>query len=192
MPISLISQRNIEPEKGEVALAKSFQAGIMGLLFVGLFMLLWYRLPGLFAILALGVYIAVSLALFKIIPVTFSTAGIAGFILSIGMAVDANILIFERLKEELRGGKSLSTAIEEGFARAWTSIRDSNASSIITALILWYFETEAVRGFALTLGLGVAVSMFSAIVVSRTFLRAFHSRRPGAFLSLYGSGIKRL
>ncbi len=191
VPIELISQQKIEPSQGEESLKKSFFAGLMGFLFVVIFMLVWYRLPGLLSIIALVVYVALTLAIFKLIPVTFTTAGIAGFILSIGMAVDANILIFERMKEELRRGKILSTAIEEGFLRAWTSIRDSNASSLITALILWYFGAEQVKGFALTLGLGVAVSMFSAITITRTFLRAFHSRgrREGGFL--YSSGFTK-
>lgn len=189
VPIELISQERIEPAKGEEALKKSFFAGILGFIFVVAFMLLWYRLPGLVAVLALGIYVALSLTVFKLIPVTFTTAGIAGFILSIGMAVDANILIFERMKEEVRRGKMLAGAIEEGFVRAWTSIRDSNASSMITALILWYFGSATVKGFALTLGIGVAISMFSAITVTRTFLRAFHSRKRTSAGFLYGSGL---
>lgn len=189
VPIELISQELIEPAQGADSLKKSFFAGSMGFLFVVAFMIFWYRLPGLLAVIALGVYTALSLTIFKLIPVTFTTAGIAGFILSIGMAVDANILIFERMKEELRRGKTLHGAIEEGFSRAWTSIRDSNASSLITALILWYFGSDAVRGFALTLGLGVAVSMFSAITVTRTFLRAFHGRNRVRAGFLYKSGL---
>lgn len=193
VPIELISQSIEQPERGADSLRKSFFAGILGFLFVVVFMILWYRLPGVVAVIALSIYVALSLALFKIVPVTFSTAGIAGFILSIGMAVDANILIFERMKEELQRGKALGSAIEEGFLRAWTSVRDSNISSLITALILYYFGSDAVRGFALTLGLGIGVSMFSAIVVSRTFLRAVHPRggslgRLGKFL--YGNGLK--
>ncbi|MEK7643625.1 MAG: protein translocase subunit SecD [Patescibacteria group bacterium] len=188
VPIELISQQTVEPAHGEASLRQSFFAAVVGLLFVIGFMIAWYRLPGLVAVLALGVYTAISLSVFKLIPVTFSTAGIAGFVLSIGMAVDANILIFERMKEELRKGKTLGAAIEEGFERAWTSIRDSNASSLITAVILWYFGSDAVKGFALTLGLGVAISMFSAITVTRTFLRAFHSRKQGAGGFFYASG----
>ncbi|MBI2053106.1 MAG: protein translocase subunit SecD, partial [Candidatus Ryanbacteria bacterium] len=191
VPIELIAQQRIEPKQGEESLRKSFFAGIMGFLFVVLFMIFWYRLPGFIAVLALGIYAALTLTLFKLIPVTFTTAGIAGFILSIGMAVDANILIFERMREELKRSRSLPAAIEEGFARAWTSIRDSNASSIITAIILWYFGAEAVKGFALTLGLGVAISMFSAIVVTRTFLRASHARGRTAGGFLYSSGFSR-
>jgi protein-export membrane protein SecD len=195
VPIELISQRTEEPARGADSLKRSFFAGLIGFLFVVAFMLLWYRLPGLIAVVALSIYVSLSLTIFKLIPVTFSTAGIAGFILSIGMAVDANILIFERLKEELRRGKTLAGAIEEGFLRAWTSVRDSNISSLITAIILWYFGSDAVKGFALTLGLGIGVSMFSAVVITRTFLRALHSRRqtPGRTLQfLYGSGFGRI
>ena len=191
MPIELISQQKIEPSQGEESLKKSFFAGLIGFLFVVVFMIVWYRLPGVFSILALLIYVALTLAIFKLIPVTFTTAGIAGFILSIGMAVDANILIFERMKEELKRGKILSAAVDEGFSRAWTSIRDSNVSSLITALILWYFGAEQVKGFALTLGLGVAVSMFSAITITRTFLRAFHSKRRHEGGFLYSSGLTR-
>src|SRR5207244_3632938 len=136
------------------------------------FLVLWYRLPGVIASVSLVIYIILSLAVFKLIPVTLSAAGIAGFILSIGMAVDANILIFERMKEELKRGKNLSEAMREGFSRAWLSIRDSNISSIITAIILFWLGTSAIKGFALTLGLGGLVSMFTAITVSRTFLFA--------------------
>ncbi|OGF63368.1 hypothetical protein A2662_02690 [Candidatus Giovannonibacteria bacterium RIFCSPHIGHO2_01_FULL_45_33] len=146
-------------------------AGIYGAIAVMFFMIFWYRLPGLIAVLALTlVYSTLTLLLFKLIPVTLSSAGIAGFILSIGMAVDANILIFERMKEELKTGRNLGTAMSEGFNRAWTSIRDSNVSSLITSVILYWFGTSLVRGFALTLGLGILVSMFSAITASRFFL----------------------
>ncbi len=195
VPIELISQRTEEPARGADSLKKSFFSGLLGFLFVMVFMLSWYRLPGLIAVVSLLIYVSLSLSIFKLIPVTFSTAGIAGFILSIGMAVDANILIFERMKEELRRGKTLGTSIEEGFKRAWTSVRDSNISSLITAVILWYFGSDAVKGFALTLGLGIGVSMFSAIMVTRTFLRALHSRKhvPSRTLKfLYGSGIGRV
>lgn len=195
VPIELISQQRIEAARGEESLRKSFFAGLIGFLFVVIFMIIWYRLPGLIAIIALGIYLSLSLTLFKLVPITFSTAGIAGFILSIGMAVDANILIFERMKEELRRGRTLGVAIEEGFLRAWTSVRDSNVSSLITAFILWYFGTDAVKGFALTLGLGIAVSMFSAIVVTRTFLRSMHGRKQTmGFVArfLYSSGFGKM
>lgn len=195
VPIELISQERVEPARGAAALGRSFFAGVTGFLFVIMFMIIWYRLPGLIAVAALFIYVSLSLALFKVIPVTLTTAGIAGFVLSIGMAVDANILIFERMKEELKRGRTLGAAIEEGFLRAWTSVRDSNTSSLITSIILWYFGTESVRGFALTLGLGIIVSMFSAIVVTRTFLRAIHSRKHAAGSGapfLYGGGFGKL
>ena len=157
-----------------------------------LFMILWYRLPGVISVLALGVYGAITLLLFKLIPVTLSSAGIAGFILSVGMAVDANILIFERMKEELRSGRSLDTAMAEGFRRAWTSIRDSNVSSLITAAILYYFGTSLVRGFALTLGLGILVSMFSAITASRYFLRSLPHTGTGRLTRfLFSAGLSK-
>ena len=171
VPIELISQQTVGASLGEISLQKSLLAGIIGLLAAAIFMLFFYRFLGLIAVLALGIYTLLTLALFKIIPVTMTLAGVAGFILSIGMAVDANILIFERLKEELIKGKSLQTAVENGFRRAWTSIRDSNISSLITCLILAWFGTSLIKGFAITLALGILVSMFSAITVTRTFLR---------------------
>ena len=192
VPISLISQQSVGASLGQDSLVRSLWAGIWGTLAVAIFMLFWYRLPGIVSILALGVYSALTLFLFKTIPVTLSSAGIAGFILSIGMAIDANILIFERMKEELREGKSLDVALFEGFRRAWTSIRDSNVSSLITAFILYWFGTSLVKGFALTLGLGVIVSMFSAITVSRLLLKSlprFASEKITRFL--YGTGFSR-
>lgn len=189
VPISLISQQSVGASLGHDSLARSLRAGIWGTLVVAIFMLFWYRLPGIVSVLALGVYAALTLLLFKTIPVTLSSAGIAGFILSIGMAIDANILIFERMKEELREGKSLDIAMFEGFRRAWTSIRDSNVSSLITALILYWFGTSLVKGFALTLGIGVLVSMFSAITISRLLLKSlphFTSEKLTSFL--YGTG----
>lgn len=171
VPIELISQQTVGASLGQDSLDKSLQAAIWGLLAVLLFIIFYYRLPGLLASLALLIYIAVVLAIFKLIPVTLTLAGIAGFILSIGMAVDANILIFERFKEEYKSGKSLPGSIEEGFRRAWPAIRDGNISTIITCIILFIFATGLVKGFALTLGIGVLISMFSAIVVTRSFLQ---------------------
>jgi preprotein translocase subunit SecD len=170
--ISLATSQTIGASLGDVALKSGMQAGIVGFLALVLFLIIWYRLPGLVASVALVSYIVLSLAIFKLIPVTLTAAGLAGFILSIGMAVDANVLIFERTKEELKKGKSISDALHEGFRRAWLSIRDSNISSIITAVVLFWLGTSAVKGFALTLGLGVLISMFTAITVSRTFLFA--------------------
>jgi len=191
IPISLISQENVGPTLGEKVLSNGVKAGVYGIILVVLFLIIWYRLPGFLAALALAVYTVIILALFKIIPVTITAAGIAGFILSIGMAVDANILIFERMKEEKRNGKMLNAAVSEGFERAWLSIRDSNVSSLITSVILYWFGTSMVKGFALTLGVGILISMFSAITVTRTFLMALGAKGENKFLEfLFGSGIK--
>lgn len=172
LPISLLSTEKVGPTLGKDTLNAGIKAGIAGFLLVITFLLFWYRLPGFIASLALVFYGVLVLLLFKLIPVTLTSAGIAGFILSLGMAVDANVLIFERMKEELRRGKTIKESLEEGFSRAWLSIRDSNTSSIITASILFWFGTSVVKGFALTLGLGVCVSMLSAIIVTKTFLKA--------------------
>lgn len=170
IPAKVIAQQNVGATLGADSIKKSLIAGIIGLILIGLFMLIHYKLPGFIAVVALAIYSLIALALFKIIPVTMTLAGIAGFILSIGMAVDANILIFERTREELRLGKDIVVAIEEGFKRAWNSIRDSNFSTIITCIILFGFGTGIIKGFALTLAIGVLVSMFTAVTVSRTFL----------------------
>ena len=171
VPIDLISQQSIGASLGQESLAKSLRSGLIALLLVMIFMIVYYRLPGVLAIIALSLYITVTLALFKFIGVTLSLAGIAGLILSIGMAVDANVLIFERLKEELQDGKSLKRAVEEGFLRAWTSIRDGNVSTLITCVLLIWFGTSFVKGFATTLALGILVSMFSAVIATRVLLR---------------------
>ncbi len=172
VPIELISTQTIGASLGENAKTSGVKAGLWGFALIAIFLILWYRLPGFLASISLVIYIIISLAIFKLIPVTLTAAGIAGFILSIGMAVDANVLIFERTKEELKKGKSIYESLHEGFSRAWLSIRDSNISSIITAVILFWLGTSAIKGFALTLGLGVLISMFTAITVSRTFLFA--------------------
>ncbi|NLE07302.1 MAG: protein translocase subunit SecD [Parcubacteria group bacterium] len=173
MPISLLSSETVGATLGEEAINASVRAGIYAFVLIAAFMLIWYRFQGFVAVLALGIYTVINLALFKFIPVTLTAAGIAGFILSVGMAVDANILIFERIKEELKMGKNKSDALREGFSRAWSSIRDSNLSSIITAVILYYFaSTPTIKGFALVFLIGVLVSMFSAITASRTILFA--------------------
>lgn len=176
LPVSLtvLEQRGIGATLGQTSLQKSLFAGILGFVVIVLFMSALYGRLGILASVALVVYTLITLALFRIIPVTLTLAGIAGFILSIGIAVDANILIFERMKEELRNGKSHEAAVRIGFTRAWSSIRDSNIASLITSAILYYFGTGMVRGFALTLALGVLVSMFSAITVTRTLLRVFY------------------
>ncbi len=171
VPVKLISQSNVGATLGQEAVTKSIIAGLLGLLMVLLFMIIFYRLPGVLASFALMIYAIISLAIFIFIPVTMTLAGIAGFVISVGMAIDANILIFERMKEEIREGRSILAAIDAGFYRAWTSIRDSNVSTLITCVILYYFGSGLIRGFALTLGIGVFVSMFSAITVTHTFLR---------------------
>ncbi len=171
VPVELISQETVGATLGAVSLSQSLYAGLIGTLIVMLFMILFYRLPGFIAVIALILYGSVSLAIFKLIGVTLTLAGIAGLILSIGMAVDANVLIFERLKEELRDRKSLKAAVEDGFARAWTSIRDGNITTLITCLLLIWFGSSFVQGFAVTLAIGVLVSMFTAITITRVLLR---------------------
>ncbi|HOY56140.1 MAG TPA: protein translocase subunit SecD [bacterium] len=173
VPITLISQETVGASLGQESLNKSLFAGIIGLVAVALFMLFFYRLPGLISVIALIIYALINLMLYKTLSITLTLAGIAGFILSIGMAVDANVLIFERLKEELKAGREVSSAVDEGFKRAWTSIRDSNISSLITCVILYWIGTSMVKGFALTLALGIFISLFSAITVTRTFLKLF-------------------
>ena len=170
---SPISQETVGPTLGADSLKKSLWAGVYGLLAVIAFMIIFYRLPGLLASVALLIYVAITLAIFKLVPVTLTLAGIGGFILSIGMAVDANILIFARMKEEINQGKSLAAAISEGFGRAWPSIRDSNLNSLIVCAILFIFSTSFIKGFALTLSLGIVVSLFSAIFITRILLMVF-------------------
>ena len=214
VPIHLISQQNVGATLGKESIQKSVTAGLIGIILIALFMVMYYRFPGFLAVGALILYALVSFAIFKIgisfaavalvglffflgltvnawfgwlsllsyivlmvtkglSPVTLTLAGIAGFILSIGMAVDANILIFERVKEEIRSGKDIHKAVDDGFARAWLSIRDSNVSSLITTAILYMFGTPSIKGFAVTLGIGILISMFTAITVTRTLLKLF-------------------
>ncbi len=180
IPLKVVQQQDVDATLGDQAVLNSVQAGIVAMLLIMGYMILYYRLPGLLAAGALGIYASVVLAIFKIGipgsgPVTLTLAGIAAFVLSVGMAVDANILIFERTKEELRNGRSLIPSIDAGFARAWSSIRDSNVSTMITCGVLYWmgnqFGSSLIKGFALTLAIGVIISMFSAITVSRIFLR---------------------
>ena len=174
VPVKVVESRTVGATLGEESVRRSLMAGVIGLTVVILFMLLYYRLPGFIADLALISYAILALALFKLIPVVLTLPGIAGFILSIGMAVDANILIFERMKEELRAGRNIRQAIDLGWSRAWPSIRDSNTSTLITCLILYAFGNSfgasMVKGFSVTLALGVGISLFTAIIVTRTFL----------------------
>ncbi|OGY63239.1 MAG: protein-export membrane protein SecD [Candidatus Harrisonbacteria bacterium RIFCSPLOWO2_02_FULL_41_11] len=177
-PIKLIHQQTVGASLGRDSLQKTVWAGIWGTLALMLFMILYYRNFGVFSAIALFIYVILTLAMFKLFTVTMTLAGIAGFILSIGMAVDANILIFERIKEELKQGASRVSALENGFNRAWTSIRDSNFTTMLTTFILFYFTTSFVKGFALTLFIGVVVSMFSAITVTRILLNTFINPSP--------------
>jgi len=176
VPLKVVGQTQIGPTLGQAAIDAAIKGGLVGMLVVMLFMLLYYRVPGVLADLALALYALFSLTVFRMMPVTLTLAGIAGFVLSVGMAVDANILIFERMKEELRSGKRIRAAMDAGFARAWPSIRDSNSSTLITCVILFWFGNQfgasIVKGFAITLAVGVLISMFTAIFVTRTFLLA--------------------
>lgn len=175
IPLVIDSTRQIGATLGELSVAASIRAGTIGVAVVLLFMLIYYRLPGLLADLALVLYAVVNVAVFMALPVTLTLPAITGFLLSTGMAVDANILVFERMKEELRAGSSLREAILTGFNRAWTSIRDSNIATLVICLVLWTFGrsfgASAVQGFALTLAIGVMISMFTAVIVTRTFVR---------------------
>ncbi len=190
--IELLSAQTIGASLGADAVERGIVAGVWGLAFVALFLILWYRLPGLIAVVSLSIYIATMLAIFKLLPVTLTAAGIAGFILSIGLAVDANVLIFERLKEELREqGAWAHNAMQVAFKRAWLSIRDGNLSSIITAVILFWFGTSLVKGFALVFGIGVIVSMLTAIAVTRIFLLAIGDfENKGWIKRLFSNGFK--
>ncbi len=192
VPIELISTQTVGASLGADVLEKGMFAGAIGLSIVIIFMVVWYRLPGAIAGLALLMYIVLMLALFQLIPVTLTAAGLAGFILSLGMAVDANVLVFERMKEERQAGNSSREAAREGFRRAWSAIRDGNFTSILAAIILFWFGTSLVKGFALVFGIGVVVSMFSAIVLTRTLLVALPDKKPGQsslWSFLYSSGL---
>ena len=173
VPIKLISQQSVGPTLGKASLEKSLKAGLIGFLLVIIFLILFYRLFGLLASLSLAIYVLIVLSLFKLIPVTLTLAGIGGFILSIGMAVDANILIFSRMKEELKEEQSFSVALEEGFRRSWPSIRDGNITTLIVALILFFLGTSFIKGFALTLSIGIIISMFSAMFITKTFIQLY-------------------
>jgi preprotein translocase subunit SecD len=190
VPLRIVTSREVGPSLGEDSVQKSILAGIIGVAVIAFYMIAYYRLPGVVAVIALLVYGLLTFALFILIPVTLTLPGIAGFVLSLGAALDANVLIFERLKEELRGGRNLRQAVDAGFHRAWTSIRDSNISTLITCVILYWFGStfgaSIVKGFALTLALGVFVSLFTAITVTRTILHLFLDRvdfsaRPSLF-----------
>lgn len=192
VPISLVGKTIVEPSLGEKAVSAGQKAAAVGFTLIVLFMIFWYRLPGVMASLALLSYVAIMLTLFKLIPVTLTSAGLAGLIISLGLAVDANVLTFERMKEELRNGKGLKDAMETGFVRAWTSIRDSHIAAIIVSVILFWFGTSIVKGFAFTFFLGAVVSLFSAQVVTRVFLRAIAVDKIGKVgRFLFGSGFTK-
>ncbi len=189
VPITLLSKQTIGATLGESAVRSGIKAAIIGFLLVALFLILWYRLPGLIAVISLSIFVVIMLAIFKLLPVTLTAAGIAGFVISMGIAVDANVLIFERIKEELRGGRTIADAISSGFSRAWLAIRDSNTSTIIGSVILFWLGTPLIKGFALVLGTGVLVSLLSAIVVTRIFLLAVNFFGEGkAARFLFNSG----
>lgn len=186
VPSDIIQENTVGPTLGSDSIEKSKFAALIGIGFVMLFMIFAYRLPGLIADIALIVYGLILFALFKAIPVTLTLAGIAGFVLSVGMAVDANILIFERTKEELKAGRNLFTAINSGFDRAFTSIFDSNMTTILTCVILYFLGTSVVKGFALTLAIGVVVSMFTAITVTKNFMHLIFGTGELKYPALFG------
>ena len=173
VPIKLISQQTIGASLGKESLTKSLKAGLYSLIFVAVFMIILYRLPGVVSIFALFVYVLIVLTVYKLMPVTLTLAGIAGFILTLGMAVDANVLIFARMKEELASGKTVAGAVSEGFSRAWLSIRDSHITTLLSAFVLYVSTTSIVKGFALTLGIGAIISLFTATMVTRSILLLF-------------------
>ncbi len=194
VPIELVSTQTIGASLGAELVEKGVMAGVVGVSLVMLFMVLWYRALGVVAAISLSGYVVMMLALFQLIPVTLTAAGLAGFVLSLGMAVDANVLVFERIKEEWRAGKSLVDATQTGFARAWSAIRDGNITSLLSAIILFWFGTSIVKGFALVFGLGVIVSMLSALLVTRTLALALpdvERVRGGVAAFLFGSGIQK-
>ncbi len=189
VPIELISTETIGPSLGLQATSAGVKAALIGFLAIALFLIIWYRLPGMIAVVALSIYAVTMMAIFKTLPVTLTAAGIAGFIISIGIAVDANVLIFERIKEELRSGSNVTDAMHNGFKRAWLSVRDSNISSIITAIILYWFGTTLIKGFALVFLIGVLISMISAISITRLFLYTLNIKKTSGFTNfLFGSG----
>jgi len=193
LPIARVGSQSVGASLGDGALHASAKAGIVSFIVIAIFLILWYRLPGVIATVALASYVALNLAIFKLIGVTLTSAGLAGFVLSMGMAVDANILIFERFKEEIKRGLNLQDAVHEGFKRAWLSIRDSNLSSIITGVILFYLATTPlIKGFALVFIIGVAVSAFTAITMTRVFLFALGVEKTNKFTKfLFGNGFTK-
>lgn len=194
VPIELVSTQTIGASLGAELLERGMVAGVVGITLVMAFMIFWYRALGVVAVVSLSGYVVIMLALFQLIPVTLTAAGLAAFVLSLGMAVDANVLVFERIKEEWRSGKNWREATSDGFTRAWSAIRDGNITSILSAIILFWFGTSIVKGFALVFGLGVIISMLSAVIVTRTLaltLPDMAADSKGKWRWLYGSGIKK-
>ncbi|HEV8666955.1 MAG TPA: protein translocase subunit SecD [Candidatus Paceibacterota bacterium] len=192
VPITLDSTDSIGPTLGAQATRAGVFAGVLGFIILSIFMILWYRLPGVVSVVSLLIYSILMLTLFKVVPVVLTSAGIAAFILSIGLAVDANVLIAERMKEELADGKETERAIRDGFARAWTAIRDSNIAHLIAAVILFWLGTSIIKGFALVFGLGVLISLISAITISRTFMLAIGlNAESGVGRFLMRSGLRK-
>lgn len=189
LPVILSGTNVVGPTLGSSAVDAGVKAGIIGFILVVIFMIVWYRLPGFMASLGLVAYSAIMLTLFKFIPVTLTSAGIAGFIISVGLAVDANVLTFERMKEEIRSGKGLFDAVELGFARAWTSIRDSHIAAIIVSIILFWMGASVVKGFAFTFFLGAVISLISAQIITRVFMRAIANKSGSRLMKfLFSSG----
>lgn len=189
LPVSLSGTTIVGPTLGTEAVGAGVKAGIIGFIFVVIFMIVWYRLPGFMASLGLVAYSVIMLAIFKYIPITLTSAGLAGFIISVGLAVDANVLTFERMKEEIRSGKSLVDAVELGFGRAWTSIRDSHIAAIIVSIILFWMGTSVVKGFAFTFFFGAVISLISAQLITRVFMRAIANRSQSRLMKfLFSSG----
>ncbi len=191
LPIESVSTQSIGPSLGAEAAEAGVFAGLMGFIILSALLIFWYRVPGLVSVISLIIYTALMFAVMKLMPITVTAAGIAGFIISLGLAVDGNILIAERMKEEMNGGRTVSDAIRAGFDRAWTSIRDSNTSSILTAVILFWFGSSLVQGFALTLGVGAILSMFSAVSISRLILMSFNVRDSRFTKFIFKSGVTK-
>lgn len=189
--ISLLSSQTVGASLGADAINDGVNAALIGLIAIALFLLVWYRLPGLVSVISLVIYTAITLAVYKILPVTLTAAGIAGFVISIGLAVDATILIMERFKDERRGGKNLGDAMSAGYDRAWLSIRDANTATLITAVILFWFGSTLIKGFALTLGIGVFIGLFSALTVSRLLLLALPRPKGKVGAFLFSSGFTK-
>lgn len=189
LPVILSGTNVVGPTLGTSAVSAGVKAGFIGFILVVIFMIFWYRLPGFMASLGLVSYSVIMLALFKFIPITLTSAGLAGFIISVGLAVDANVLTFERMKEEIRGGKGLFDAVELGFARAWTSIRDSHIAAIIVSIILFWMGTSVVKGFAFTFFFGAVISLISAQLITRVFMRAIANKSNSRLMKfLFSSG----